>query len=598
MSCRNIKFILLVFGGVLLGLVILTKHQKQLNFIELVERVDYSTNPHSMPFLHSVIPKPVQMIVDTLQNLYLRDGVVIYYDRPQLKNFLYGFSRDLMMLLGVSVRIVDVRKPRYFIVPQRSKVQIPMRKMPAYSSELLLTFANSKELKIFTNTVNLDGNNVDNLSLEAYQIRSIPSSQQIIISGTETGIFYATRTLLQIFYQQLYRLGKSEFFPKLAVLDTPRFAYRGLHLDVARHFFPLNEVKRLIRLMSFYKLNKLHLHLSDDQGWRVELAGFPRLTEIGSVRRRTLIGRDRGSLDKNPRFEHRDYGGFYSREELRELVRYAKTHAVELIPEIDMPSHTAALIASYPFLACDSTQPYEVSGLWRGAKFPLCLGRERTYKFLFQLLDAISETFPGKYLHIGQDEVQTVAWEKCPDCQQSMKRLGLRNLDEYRDYFRERISNYVRVKLKRMPIIWDDNFNPAKVDKQTTLMVWKNPIHIKQALRTKIPVIVADNKYFYLNYYQTKHYHKEPISFMRTASMRNLYSYMLPSKALGAQVLLWTEYIKDFKTLQVKLLPRMIAGAESFWTVPTRKNYTDFLLRLRVHDFYLSSENFEYKYLD
>lgn len=602
MSLLKVKITWLILITALSTFGILQKRHTQLNFIDIIAHSDYinaESGPHSMPFLHSVIPRPTQLIVDTLQNLRIQDGIAIYYDSPYLKDLLQEFSQDLGALLNVPVSITNIKSPVFPSQINSAKQHIPMRKMPEFISNLRLPIYQHKELKILTHTIRLAHDKKNILATEAYQIRSIPEAQQIIISGTEQGIFYATRTLLQICYQQLYRLGYGiKLFPKILVQDTPQFIYRGLHLDVARHFFPLPEVKKLIRLMSFYKLNKLHLHLSDDQGWRVELNDFPRLTEVGSIRKRTLIGRDRGHSDKSPRFDQKPYGGFYTTQDLQELSDYARKHAVEIIPEIDMPSHATALIASYPFLACDSTQDYEVRGLWRGGKTPLCLGRERTYEFLFKLLKAISTIFPGKYLHIGQDEVQTVTWEQCPDCQKMIKQLRLKNLDEYRHYFQQRISNFVRQELKRIPIIWDDNFKPKQADPQTTLMVWKKARHIREALKHKIPVIVADNNAFYLNYYQTKHYRKEPMSFMRRASMRNLYSYALPSKVLGAQVLLWTEYIRDFATLQIKLLPRMIAGAENFWTIPERKNYADFLLRLKVHDFYLSREQLKYVYLE
>lgn len=596
------KFLLLFFCGILASFWMWKKRQNHLSFKNKVISINYNTTPRSIPFLHSVIPKPSQLIVDTLHNLSLQNGIVIHYDKPQLREFLQDFAVDLSNLSGLAVRFVNTHNSRNLAMKSHmyfAKIPIPKRKVPAYTSSFkTIQFANSKELKVFINTLKSNTDDKVDLSQEAYSIQSIPELQQIIISGTHKGIFYATRTILQIFYQQLYHLGKVTLLPKIIVHDTPRFVYRGLHLDVARHFFPIGDLKRLIRLMSFYKLNKLHLHLSDDQGWRLEVPGFPRLTEIGSIRKRTLIGRDRGNAHKNLRFDHKVYGGFYSTNDIQELLHYAQFHQVEIIPEIDMPSHVNALIASYPFLACDSTQKYTVHELWRGAKTPLCLGRERTYKFLFNLLRSISNTFPGKYLHIGQDEVQTMAWGKCQDCQQTMHLLGIKNIDQYRRYFQQRISDYITKELKLTPIIWDDNFNPSQINPKTTLMVWKNPAHIQEAIRAKLSVIVADNNVFYLNYYQTKNYSKEPISFKRQASMRNLYAYHLPSAILGAQVLVWTEYIKDFNTLQIKLLPRMIAGAESFWTKPERKNYADFLLRLQIHNFYLNSENFKYLYLD
>lgn len=425
---------------------------------------------------------------------------------------------------------------------------------------------------------------------EAYTLSVFPQQKSIRISGNPKGVFYGIQSLLQLFYQYF---NASVFpIPACHIEDYPDYTYRGLMLDVARHFFSVQELKKIIRLMAAYKLNKLHLHLSDDQGWRIESKTFPYLTQIGSKRRQTLIGKDKG-IPEQYRFKNEIHQGYYTQKEIKDLVYYARLHQIDIIPEIDMPAHSLAMLSAYPHLACFPEKNYEVQGWWRGAKTPLCMAKESTYTFLEQLLREYTSLFPAACFHIGQDEVPHDTWLECPDCQKKLRQLKSRNPQTLQYYAYRRLQKILE-KNGKTPIIWDDIFDPEHIAKNTTVMVWRREKNITKALRHQYPCIVASSKKLYLDFYQTPYPEKEPLSRKGRRSLKDIYTYPLPAKALGAQALLWTEYVPDISVLEYKLFPRIIGLAENVWTSPKQRHYEHFYQRLRTETYRLQRENIHY----
>lgn len=416
---------------------------------------------------------------------------------------------------------------------------------------------------------------------EAYQI--IVNEKDITITSSNTsGIFYGIQTL-----RKSLPVGKNineVAFPSAEINDYPRFAYRGMHLDVSRHFFPLDSVKVYIDAMVLHNLNKFHFHITDDQGWRFEVKKYPKLTEIGAWRDGTLIG-------KSMAYDTIRHGGFYTQEELKDLVKYAAYRHVTIIPEIDLPGHQLAALAAYPELGCTGG-PYEVWKKWGVSEDVICAGNEDAMKFLEDVLLEVLEVFPSEYIHIGGDEVPRDRWEKCPKCQAKIKELGLKDDDKHKaeDY----LQSYVMSRMERFleshgrRIIGWDEMLEGELAPNATVMSWRGSEGGYKAAKMHHNVIMTPNDVLYFDYYQTLDTDSEPISIGGYNPVKKVYLYEpVPDGLteeekqyiLGPQANIWTEYTADFSLLLYRMIPRIGALAEMQWCLPEQKNYEDWVQR-------------------
>ena len=425
---------------------------------------------------------------------------------------------------------------------------------------------------------------------EAYTL-TVGKSSITIKGASEAGVFYGIQTL-----RKATPIGeKNVIYPAVTISDAPRFEYRGMHLDVARHFFPVSFVKKYIDMIALHNMNKFHWHLTEDQGWRIEIKKYPRLTEVGAWRSETVIGHNTGKFDGKP------HGGFYTQDEIRDIVKYAQDRYVTVIPEIDLPGHMLAALASYPELGCTGG-PYEVEKSWGVFDDVLCAGREKTYTFLEDVLTEVCELFPSKYIHIGGDESPKVRWEKCPDCQAKIKELGLKDDKKHKkefylqSYVMERMEKFLNDKGRRI-IGWDEILE-GKLAPNATVMSWRGEAGGIEAARMGHDVIMTPNSYLYFDYYQTTDTKNEPDAIGGYVPIELVYSYEPMSKeltpaeqkfVLGAQANIWTEYIPTTQQVEYMAMPRIAALADVQWTQPDKKNYAHFLKRipqlLRLYDF-------------
>lgn len=517
----------------------------------------------------------------TGRSVVFSSAVMIVYNRSSLQTTARLLAREMSKVHRQACRVIF--SPTHIPTPIGNRA--PRKKMPAYS---LFSFSQSGEQIV----VYLSENQSHHLPPSGYGLEVNADEKFVHIHGDAEGVFYGTRTLLQMMYSCFKAQPQAAVISEQSIQDFPKFGYRALHLDVARHFFSVQEVKKLIRIMSFFKLNYLHLHLSDDQGWRIAIPQYPRLTTVGSHRKQTIVGRDRKKKGKYL-YDPSPHQGFYTTAQIHELIYYAKIHHITIVPEIDMPSHALAMIASYPFLACDSTLPYEVQMHWAGSKTPLCIGKESTYVFLCNILRHIAQLFPSPYIHIGQDEYAGSA-PNCKDCNRMMEKHKVKTPLEYQRIFLKCIEDSV-AKMGKKTLIWDDAPLPtAPPDRPSTLMVWKSRRHYQTAVQMGMPFIVCDHKAFYFDYYQSANHSREPMSFNGTNSLQTVYTYPIPKQALGGAGLLWTEYVKNFQTACFKLFPRLLAVAEKFWTDPPAQMYHSFLQRVYSTKFLLDFNHISY----
>ena len=407
-----------------------------------------------------------------------------------------------------------------------------------------------------------------------------------ITAGSEAGIFRGRQTLLQI-VSQVREAGTGRI-PGVLIKDKPAFAYRGAHLDCCRHFFTVEEVKRYIDLIAMHKINVFHWHLTDDQGWRAEIKSYPKLTEIGSVRAETIIGHQ---SQKDPKYDGTPHGGFYTQEEMRDVVKYAAERYITVIPEIEMPGHACAALASYPELGCRGADyPYKVETRWGIFPEVLCAGNPETVVFLEKVLDEICDIFPSEYIHIGGDEAPRSEWEKCPKCQALMKEKGYTREAELQSYLITTVEKYLAEKGRKI-IGWDEILEGG-VSQSATVMSWRGAKGGIAAAKMGNDVIMTPNSHFYLDYYQTADPagNGEPLGIGRHLPLSKCYSFD-PYDQLdeeekahikGIQANLWAEYIATFDHIEHMALPRMAALAEVAWSNENRTSYEDFVKRIET----------------
>lgn len=424
---------------------------------------------------------------------------------------------------------------------------------------------------------------------EAYQLK-VDASQVVISSPSEAGVFYGIQTLRKAVD---VAEGSNVELPAVEINDQPRFGYRGMMLDVGRHFFSMDEIKTYIDMMALHNINRFHWHLSEDQGWRIEIKKYPKLTEIGSMRKETVIGHNSGKYDGKP------YGDFYTQEQAKEIVAYAAERYITVIPEIDLPGHMQAALAAYPELGCTGG-PYEVWTQWGVSDNVLCAGNDQTIQFIKDVLAEIVEIFPSEYIHVGGDECPKDKWKTCPKCQTRIKALGLKS--DAKHTKEERLQSYVIHEAEeflnskgRKMIGWDETLEGGLAP-NATVMSWRGEAGGIEAAKQHHDVVMTPNTYLYFDYYQSKDTETEPMAIGGYLPIERVYSYEPMPKSLspeeqkyivGVQANLWTEYIPDFKQVQYMVLPRMAALCESQWCAPEKKNYEAFLQRVsRLIDIY------------
>lgn len=417
---------------------------------------------------------------------------------------------------------------------------------------------------------------------EAYTL--VVNADKVEIDGASAaGTFYGIQTLRNAIPSEN---ADKVLLPEVKISDEPRFGYRGAHLDVCRHFFPADSVKKFIDLMAMHKLNKFHFHITEDQGWRWEVKSHPRLTEIGAYRPGTVIGHNTEEYDSIP------VQGFYTQDELRDLVKYAADRQITIIPEIDLPGHMQAALAAYPELGCTGG-PYEVWKRWGVSEDVLCAGNDSVYTFLTDIFAELIDIFPSELIHIGGDECPKVRWEKCPKCQAKAKQLGY-NTDKngtreakLQNHVMAYVSDYLKQHGRRV-VGWDEILD-ADFDKNAIIMSWRGEEGGIAGATRGHDVVMTPCQYLYFDYYQTRDKENEPIAIGGYVPLETVYSYEpVPAvlsddekkHIIGVQANLWTEYIKDFPKALYMELPRMAALSEIQWTDGQDKNYKEFLNRL------------------
>jgi hexosaminidase len=425
---------------------------------------------------------------------------------------------------------------------------------------------------------------------EAYSV--VIDRKLITITGaSESAVFYGIQTLrksipiakkLKVDMPSILKVD----MPAVIINDEPRFAYRGMMLDVARHYCSVDSIKRYIDILALHNINTFHWHLTEDQGWRIEIKKYPGLTEIGSIRKETVIGKNTGKYDGKP------HGGFYTQEEARDIVAYAAERYINVIPEVDMPGHMMGALAAYPELGCTGG-PYEVWRQWGVSKEVLCVGNDKTLEFIKDVLTEIMDIFPSKYIHVGGDECPKTNWKTCPKCQARIEELGLEADDHHtaeerlQSYFIGYAESIINQKGRRM-IGWDEILEGGLAP-NATVMSWRGVKGGMEAARLGHDVVMTPNTHFYFDYYQTKDVKNVPLAIGGFLPLEKVYSFEPRPSTLteeqkkhivGVQANLWTEYVPNFRHAEYMLMPRIAALCETQWMQPERKNYELFLMRM------------------
>ena len=417
---------------------------------------------------------------------------------------------------------------------------------------------------------------------EGYRLTVTPEGIELA-GATEAGVFYGVQTLRKSI--PAVAEGMNIELPAVTINDYPRFAYRGMHLDVSRHFFPADSVKKYIDILALHNMNTFHWHLTDDQGWRIEIKKYPELTKIGSQRKQTVIGHNSGEYDG------KSYGGFYTQDEIRDVIAYAKERFITIIPEIDLPGHQQAALATYPELGCTGG-PYDVWQQWGVSEDVICAGNEKSMQFLEDVLSEVIDLFPSEYIHIGGDECPKIRWKTCPKCQARIKAEGIKGDKKHsaEEYLQSSVISQMEkfVESKGRHIIGWDEILEGGLAPNATVMSWRGVDGGIEAAKQHHNVIMTPNTYLYFDYYQSTDTENEPMAIGGYLPLERVYSLEptagIPDEykkyVIGVQANLWTEYIPTFSQVEYMVMPRMAALAEVQWTDPSKKEYQSFLPRL------------------
>ncbi|MBD1392336.1 family 20 glycosylhydrolase [Mucilaginibacter glaciei] len=513
-------------------------------------------------------------------------------------------AQDADPNMGIIPAPVSVKKMAgQFILSQETVIQAdtPNNKSVVFLSQFLASnMAYNKQVglrnaRVSTTSIYLTSAGTENLPPEGYRLIITP--QQITVAGKGAGLFYGVQTLIQL--MPLDRAATAKL-PCGVIEDYPRFGYRGLMLDVCRHFYSVEFVKRYIDLMATYKLNNFHWHLTDDQGWRIEIKKYPRLTSVGSTRAQSVIGNYR---DRQPlQYDGVPVSGYYTQDQIRDVIKYAADRYINIVPEIEMPGHALAALTAYPELSCDPTLTYEVAGQW-GVFNNIFCPSEKTFGFLQDVLTEVIDLFPSKYIHIGGDEAPKEVWKKSKFCQDLIKRLKLKDEHGLQSYFVQRMEKFVNSK-GRSIIGWDEILEGGLAP-NATVMSWRGEEGGIQAAKESHDVIMTpSSQALYFDHAQGK-IDQEPVGIGGNAPIQKTYAYNPTPSALtpdqqkfikGVQANLWTEYITTENKVEYMILPRLLALSEVAWTPIANKNYKDFAeTRMPEHLAWLDQAGYNYR---
>jgi hexosaminidase len=460
------------------------------------------------------------------------------------------------------------------------------------------------------NTIVLERDQAADTVQGAYNLK-VSATGVKISSYSRQGVFYGIQSLIQLLpTTKSARLN----IPYVSVKDAPRFGYRGMHLDVGRHFFPVSDVKKYIDYLALHKMNYFHWHLTEDQGWRIEIKKYPKLTSVGAFRKGTITGHAPGTgTDETP------HGGFYTQEEVKDVVAYAAKRYITIIPEIEMPGHASAAIAAYPELSCfpEESTPIKANTPWTGDKngkqvqqtfgvfTDVFCPSEKTFEFLQDVLDEVIPLFPSKYIHIGGDESPKDNWKRSEFCQQLIKEKGLKDEHELQSYFIQRMEKYINGKGKQI-IGWDEILEGGLAP-NATVMSWRGEQGGIDAAKQKHNVIMTPSTYVYFDYAQS--HPEDSLTIGGYLPIQKVYSYdPIPKELaadeqkyiLGAQANLWTEYIGNMTKLQYMIFPRITALSEVLWSPKEGRSWAEFEPRLKqqVKRYDLWNINYSKAYLN
>ncbi len=496
------------------------------------------------------------------------------------------------LTLAFSLTVSAHHTANYDIIPLPRSIQPPKKQ-----GSFILTPSNKdKSIRTRIDSTPKRWAN-DKVPAEAYEIK-VSAKGIDITACTEAGIFYALQTLSKASQIPFTLTGSTVSFPSHGnecdgiafpytdIHDSPEFPYRGVHLDCSRHFFPVTFIKKYIDIIALHGCNTLHWHITDDQGWRFEVKRYPKLTEIGSRRDDTVIGHNLPIYDDTP------HTGYYTQAECRELVRYAAERNITIMPEVDLPGHMVAALASYPELGCTGG-PYKVWNMWGVADDVLCAGNPKAIQFVKDVLAELIDVFPSKLIHLGGDECPKVRWEKCPKCQAKITALGIKQHDGFtpenqlQNWFMHEAEQFLNANGRSM-IGWDEILEGG-VSATASVMSWRGLSGGIAAAHTGHDVVMTPTDYCYLNFYQAKNHDSEPMSFDAYVPLSRTYSIpVIPSELsdeeakhiLGCQANLWTEYITSPQQAEWMLLPRLAALCEAQWMPASTRNFDAFLHRL------------------
>ncbi|MEJ5996551.1 family 20 glycosylhydrolase [Pedobacter sp. Du54] len=495
-----------------------------------------------------IIPKPLSLIKGTGQ-FDISSATVIYVDENNI---------ELMRLAKLlKDQIEDLGK-------MSLKIQVNSKKI-TNDNAIVLTLVKG----------------IDTLGLEGYHLTVAP--KKITLSGYQLpGIFYGMQSVFQLIPPVQWKNNNQKLsIPAVEVVDKPRYKWRGMMLDVSRHFYSVDFIKRFIDHLALHKMNSFHWHLTDDQGWRIEIKKYPELTEIGAWRDGTMIKRADNTFEINDK----RYGGYYTQAQIKDIVKYAQERFINIVPEIEMPGHAMAALATYPELSC-TEKAFTVGKTWGVYDDVFCAGKEETFQFLENVLSEVIELFPSKVIHIGGDESPKIRWEHCDKCQARIKAEGLKDEHELQSYFIKRIENYLLTKNKRI-IGWDEILEGGLAP-NATVMSWRGVTGGIAAAKQNHEVIMSPNSHLYFDHYQGNPA-LEPVAIGGLNTLQRVYSYEPTPETLsksesdyilGAQANLWTEYIYDEAKVEYMLMPRLAALSEVVWTQKNLKDWESFKQRM------------------
>ena len=519
--------------------------------------LDYTFTLNGMNYLLGSDPKNVYAIIPQPLSLHEKEGQFVFDASTRI---VIADKRAKEPLEFLTSRLADV-----------TGLQLKAGKKVA---------ANGSQI-VFKTSVQND------LGDEGYRLQVEENGITVEACG-KAGFFYAVQTIFQLMpaeiysHQQEYR--EAWTLPCVEIKDVPRFKYRGMHLDVCRHMFPISFVKKYIDLLSMQKMNRFHWHLTDDQGWRIEIKKYPKLTRVGAYRKETVI--NEYNWNGPNYYDGKRYGGFYTQQEIKEVVEYARRRCVTVIPEIDLPGHMLAALAAYPEMGCTGG-PYEVGTRWGIYEDVLCAGNEKIYTFIEDVMSEVMQLFPGEYIHIGGDECFKTRWKACHKCQDKIKQKGLKDEHELQSYVIKRVEKYLNQHGKKI-IGWDEILEGG-IAPNAAVMSWRGMAGGIVAAKSKHEVVMTPNTHLYLDHYQAN-MDLCPLSYGRINALEWTYSYEpIPEEltaeeakyVMGVQGNIWTEYIRTVQQAEHQAYPRANAVAEIGWSMPENRNWNDFYRRIQ-----------------